>query len=127
MFSLNTFSQTTNLNSYDDLIKYQTELKSESGNAIVWGHFGSWGKFGWNPYKDFCLGTLNQKEYSGLLSGLNFKLFTDSTTTYFMPISKNANLVTDFKPDDIITLKIKVYRNCKKVNDKVYFLIEEIL
>ncbi len=125
--SLNSFSQTQNINNYDELIKFQNSIKSTSKIAIVWGHFGGWGKFGWNSYKDICPGFLSQEEYSGLLSALSFKLFSDSTTTYYLPIKKSAQVLTEYRTDDIIKLKIKLYENCKTNNGKIYFLIMEIL
>jgi hypothetical protein len=112
---------------YNDLIKLQNGLKSESAITVVWGYFGNWGKFGWDSYKDFCPDVLKQAEYAGLLSGLNFKLFSDSSTTYFLPIKNNEKIVSDFKKGDIIKLKVKLYRSCKTLNNKIYFLIEEIL
>ena len=127
IFSLNSFSQIQNVNKYDDLIKLQNSLKSEFKIIVVWGHFGSWGKFGADSYKDICPGLVNHLDYKGLLSALNFKLFSDSATIYYLPIKKSAKILSDFKPDDIIKLKIKLYRNCKMLNDKPYFLIEEIL
>lgn len=127
VLSLHALSQVQHVNTYDDLIKFQNNLKSESANIIVWGQFGSWGKFGWDSYKNICPNTLNQTTYAGLLSALNFKLFSDSTTTYYLPISKKAKLFNDFKSGDIIKLKVRLYRNCTVLNGKVYFLIEEIL
>lgn len=127
ILSLNSISQVQNANNYDDLIKFQKNLKSETESIVVWGKFGSWGKFGWDSYKDICPNVLNQLEYSGLLSALSFKLFSDSTTTYYMPIKKDAKIFSDFKMGDIIKLKVRLYRNCKVLNDKIYFLIEEIL
>lgn len=127
ILSLNSISQVQNANNYDDLIKFQKNLKSETENIVVWGQFGSWGKFGWDSYKDICPNILDQSEYSGLLSALSFKLFSDSTTTYYLPIKKDAKIFSDFKMGDIIKLKVRLYRNCKVLNGKVYFLIEEIL
>lgn len=127
ILSLNSISQVQNANNYDDLIKFQKNLNSETESIVVWGKFGSWGKFGWDSYKDICPNVLNQSEYSGLLSALSFKLFSDSTTIYYMPIKKDAKIFSDFKMGDIIKLKVRLYRNCKVLNDKIYFLIEEIL
>ena len=127
LLSLNSISQVQNANNYDDLIKFQKNLKSETESIVIWGQFGSWGKFGWDSYKDICPNILDQSEYSGLLSALSFKLFSDSTTTYYLPIKKDAKIFSDFKMGDIIKLKVRLYRNCKVLNDKIYFLIEEIL
>ncbi len=127
ILSLNSISQVQNANNYDDLIKFQKNLNSETESIVVWGKFGSWGKFGWDSYKDICPNVLNQSEYSGLLSALSVKLFSDSTTIYYMPIKKDAKIFSDFKMGDIIKLKVRLYRNCKVLNGKVYFLIEEIL
>lgn len=125
--SLNSISQVQNANTYDDLIKFQSNIKSETESIVVWGRFGSWGKFGWNSYKDICSNVINQSEYSGLLSALNFKLFSDTTTTYYLPISREAKILSDFKIGDIIKLKVRLYRDCKVFNNQIYFLIEEIL
>ena len=125
--SLNSFSQIQNVSSYDQLIKFQNSQKLESKLVVVWGQFGSWGKFGWNRYKDICQNVLNPSDYSGILSALSFKLFADSTSTYYLPIKKDAKISSDFKEGDIIKLKVRLYRNCKMFNDKIYFLIEEIL
>lgn len=127
IFSLNSFSQIQDINNFDDLTKFQNGQKLESETVVVWGKFGSWGKFGWNSYKDICPSVLKQSDYSGLLSALDFKLFSDSTSTYYLPIKKNAKIYSDFKVGDIIKLKVRLYRKCKILNNKIYFLIEEIL
>lgn len=121
LFCLGAFSQIQNVNSYETLLKIQNDQKSDFQNVVVWG------KFGWDSYKNICPNILNQSEYSGLLSGLGLKLFSDSTTQYFLPINKKAKIYTDFKEGDIIKLKVKLYRNCKFLEGKVFFLIEEIL
>lgn len=127
LFYQTAFTQVQNANNYDDLIKFQKNLNSETESIVVWGKFGSWGKFGWDSYKDICPNVLNQSEYSGLLSALSVKLFSDSTTIYYMPIKKDAKIFSDFKMGDIIKLKVRLYRNCKVLYDNIYFLIEEIL
>ena len=127
IFSLHAFSQIKNVKNYDDLIKIQNTLKSESESIVVWGHFRSWGKFGWDSYKNICPGVLKKSDYSGLLSGLTFTLFSDSTTTYFLPIKKDAKIYRDFTIGEIIKLKVKLYKDCKMIDNKIYFLIEEIL
>lgn len=127
ILSLNSISQVQNANTYEDLIKFQKNLNSETESIVIWGKFGGTGKFGWDSYKYICPNVLNKSEYSGLLSALNFKLFSDSTTTYYMPIKKSAKIISNFKMGDIIKLKVRLYRNCKVYNDKIYFLIEEIL
>lgn len=127
IISLNSFSQIKNANNYDDLIKFQNSQNSESEIVVVWGHFGSWGKFGWDSFKNICPGVINKSDYSGLLSALNFKLFSDSATTYYLPVKKNAKVFSDFKTGDFIKLKVRLYRNCKMLDDKIFLLIEEIL
>jgi hypothetical protein len=126
ILSLNSISQVKYANTYYELINFQKNLNSKTENIIVWGQFGSWGKFGWDSYRNVCPNVLNPSEYSGLLSALNFHLFSDSSTTYYLPIKKGLKISSDFKMGDIIKLKIRLYRNCKVLDGKIYFLIEEI-
>ena len=127
ILSLYSSSQVKNATNYDELIKFQKEQRSETESIVIWGKFGGTGKFGWNSHRYICPNVLNKREYSGLLSALDFKLFSDSTVTYYMPIKKSAKFISHFKMGDIIKLKVRLYRNCKVYNDKIYFLIEEIL
>ena len=129
ILSLNSTSQVRYryANNYEELINIQKNLNSETESIVIWGKFGATGKFGWDSYKYICPNVLNKSEYSGLLSALDFKLFSDSTVTYYMPIKKSAKFISHFKMGDIIKLKVRLYRNCKVYNDKIYFLIEEIL
>lgn len=126
ILSFNSISQVKIANSYYELIEFQKNLSSKTDHIVVWGQFGSWGKFGWDSYKNICPTVLNQSEYSGLLSALNFHLFSDSATTYYLPIKKGVKISSDFKMGDIIKLKIRLYRNCKLLDGKIYFLIEGI-
>lgn len=126
ILSLQSSSKVKNANNYEDLIKFQKEQRLETEIIMIWGKFGSWGKFGWNSHRDICPNVLNQSEYAGTLSALSFKLFSDSVTTYYLPIKKDAKILSDFKTGDFVKLKIKLYRDCKIYNGKIYFLIEEI-
>ncbi|MCA6468531.1 MAG: hypothetical protein IM577_06050 [Chitinophagaceae bacterium] len=126
ILSLHSSSQVKNATNYDELIKFQKEQRSETESIVIWGKFGGTGKFGWNSHRDICPSVLNKREYSGLLSALSFNLFSDSVTTYYLPIKKDAKILSDFKTGDFVKLKIKLYRDCKVYNGRIYFLIEEI-
>lgn len=128
ILSLNSTSQVRYryANNYEELINIQKNLNSETESIVIWGKFGGWGKFGWNSHRDICPNVLNQSEYAGTLSALSFNLFSDSVTTYYLPIKKDAKILSDFKTGDFVKLKIKLYRDCKVYNGKIYFLIEEI-
>gem|GEM_PF-1760016 len=118
-------AQIKNINDYKSLISFQDELKTESAEVLVWGYFGCWGKYP-NTHKYFCTKELDMKVYSKIKSSLDFKLFSDTSTIYYLPIKEATNLMCDYHEGDIIKMKVRLYRECKMREGKPFFLIEEI-
>lgn len=124
-FSLKANSQIHSINNYNELIEFQNNIKSKSAIVVVWGYFDSWGKYS-DIHKFSCKGVLNLKDYAKITSCLKFKLFSD-TTTYYLPIKEPNSLLVNYQSNDIIKLKIKLYKSCKIIDNKLFFLIEEVL
>lgn len=120
------FSQqvVTNINSYEELTEWQSNFKNPEQVAFVWGHYEGWSKY-WPDYKNVCIGILNSQIFSKITSRLEFSLF-NSSIIISQPFKEPINFHTELKKGDVIKLKIRMYKNCKYVNDEIFFLIEEM-
>jgi len=124
LLSSRAICQIKNLNSYNELIKFQESLKNKNESVIVWGSFGSWGKFGNQHYE--CNNELDAHVFKKITSSLGFNLFGDSTINCYLPIVQTAKIKSNYKAGDLIKLKIKIYRKCLMQYGSPFFLIEEI-
>lgn len=123
--NLKSNSQVTNISNYNELINFQKHIGSETKTAILWGYFGNWGKYT-NVHQFNCKSSLKSGEFSKINSCLSFRLFSDSVA-YYLPVKQDLVIPANYKTGDLIKLKIKLYKNCTSINEKIFFLIEEIL
>jgi len=119
------YSQIQNITNYDDLKKIYDTISTKSKVVIVWGKFHFYEKYPAIVDTSLC-NEIEKKTYRKITSGLVFSLFEDSTNNY-IPIKEPITIDVDYKDGDIIKLKIRIYKNCKIVRNKIYFLIEDIL
>ncbi|MBS1590592.1 MAG: hypothetical protein JST07_00580 [Bacteroidetes bacterium] len=119
------FSQIQNVNNYGDLKRVYDTITAKSKVIVVWGKFHFYEKYPAITDTSMC-NEIDKKSYRKISSGLVFSLFDDSTNNY-IPIKEPMTIDVSYKDGDIIKLKIRIYKNCKTVRDKIYFLIENIL
>lgn len=115
----------TNINSYESFITEQKSIKSTSKLIVIWGTFHTWGKYD-RDYNYYCQGKLDINIYKKINSFIDVNIFSDSSRIP-APITKTAKVLCDYKEGDIIKLKVRIYKDCRTVGGKPFFLVEEVL
>lgn len=119
-----------NINSFEELIEFQSKMVNVEEVVMVWGKYGGWGKY-WGYDSEFCKSVLDSVEYSRINSVLSFKLFNSEYFThqpkkFFDSISNPITTRTLYKEGDLIKCKIRLYKRCKSSFNEIFFLVEEI-
>lgn len=122
---INVTAQIKNINSHEELSFVQKSMKTKSEQVVVWGYFINWGKYP-KTHQQICPGGLDKNLFYKITTSVSLKLFSDSTT-YYMPLREPALLHVNYKENDLVKLKIRLFKQCPKQEKNIFFLIEDIL